>query len=218
MNALAGDDRAELRSLGLGQIADLLSYLHICLEDHDEANNRLLALIDSLPSGKEQTNLADRRRLVTTLHLRIETFYVFSKILLDKTAQAIEHYFGPGRKASLERHSKLRKNLAAFISQKGLSDPPPSLIEKMAEVEARISDYRDHFVTHEQSPRSMKATKFDRAMGETAIVPTRLYSSTVDVLSTSASEPPQMLMRLIESYIIELIDYLSLNADKARTA
>ena len=36
--------------------------------------------------------------LTTRLHLEIESFYLFAKILLDKVAHFVEFYFGPGRK------------------------------------------------------------------------------------------------------------------------
>src|SRR4030095_8890693 len=39
--------------------------------------------------------------LTSRLHLEIESFYLFAKILLDKVAHALEFYFGPARDCSL---------------------------------------------------------------------------------------------------------------------
>jgi len=91
------------------------------------------------------------------LHLRIETFYVFAKILLDNTGQAIEQFHGQGRAASLERHSKVKKNLEFYAEQKQL-ELPPDLLRLVAEVDEEIVRYRDRFVTHEGSPRTIHGT------------------------------------------------------------
>src|SRR5689334_1122524 len=48
------------------------------------------------------------------VHLEIESFYVFAKILLDRFAQLIQLFFGPARDLSLSSHHKLSNNIEQF--------------------------------------------------------------------------------------------------------
>ena len=52
------------------------------------------------------------------LHLEIESYYLFSKIMLDKIVHALEFYFGQGRKKSLDSHDGLVKNSASYVARK----------------------------------------------------------------------------------------------------
>jgi hypothetical protein len=53
-------------------------------------------------------------RLSILLHVEIESFYLFAKILLDKVAHSIEFYFGSVRKRPLDSHDDLYKNLTVY--------------------------------------------------------------------------------------------------------
>jgi len=52
--------------------------------------------------------------LSAELHLQIESYYLFTKIILDDVARAIEFYFDAARRLLLDSHDDLAKNLEGF--------------------------------------------------------------------------------------------------------
>lgn len=123
-----------VRNMVLETISRLAGFLAITLREYEEAAEsfkqnatRQDELAAEAGEGEhtltpEEVTLYEQgTRLALVLHLKIETFYVFAKILLDKTGQTIEHYHGQGQAASLERHSKLLANLETYAEQKRLS-------------------------------------------------------------------------------------------------
>jgi hypothetical protein len=45
--------------------------------------------------------MSQSQGLTSDLHLEIESYYLFAKIILDDVARAIEYYFGPHRGLAL---------------------------------------------------------------------------------------------------------------------
>jgi hypothetical protein len=118
-------------------------------------------------------------------------FHLFGKILLDKLAQVIEHYFGQARKASLASHSKLERNIDSYTAQRGLPPVPPKLRESASELGRGLADFRDYYVVHEASPNVVKGTGFD-SEGRTWLMPVRLYPKGPDADLTC---PSRILLR-----------------------
>jgi hypothetical protein len=87
--------------------------------------------------------LHDEARPTTLIHLEIENFYPFAKILLDKIAHSLEFYFGPGRKKSLDFYNGLVKNFPSYAVAKRLR-LPADFMTIAAGLKKDISDYRDY--------------------------------------------------------------------------
>jgi hypothetical protein len=215
---------AAVRTGGLIQAAQLLKYLELTLAEYDEASERFMKHVrrqmaiaqqrEPVPRDLETDEvqaLHDGEHLAAVLHLRIETFYVFAKVLLDKLAQAIEGFFGEGRTASLSKHSKLRANLREYVNQKGLSSPD-EILDLAESLDQRIVAYRDYYVVHDQSARSFKATMFD-GEGRTRIAAGRLYPRESEMEGVQ-SEVLHDLMEGIEEYIASVCDFVRGNREK----
>jgi hypothetical protein len=199
------DERTYFVRIGaLTQVGSLLEFLAISVEDYALARDAFLADVEERRdemrrhgpgvrrlTDEEVARMDERRRRITVLHFRIETFYVFGKILLDKVAQAIEHYFGQARNTSLARHSRVRRNLEEFARQKGLLAPPARFLEMLDELDRRVVEYRDRYVTHEDSPRTMKATSFIPGEPGVAMISVgRIYPSESELEANVQSESP----------------------------
>src|SRR2546426_1163535 len=127
-------------------------FLLIILGRYKEASNNFIQNTKDLqalfkpgnhPVTTEQGRFLDEGpRLTTALHLEIESFYLFAKILLDRIAHAIEFYFGPARKLPLDSHDHLVKHLEAYGGEKGLSISA-ALMDAAKELKKDISDHRD---------------------------------------------------------------------------
>jgi hypothetical protein len=109
-----------------------------------------------------------------TVYLRIETFYEFAKILLNRLARLIPYYFGHADGVPLSKHRQLPRALPAFAGQKGLT-LPQALTDQADELQRRISDYRDKTITHGHSPRTYRGTAIYLNTGEAMISTHRLY-------------------------------------------
>jgi hypothetical protein len=215
------------------QVAELVGYLEVTAEDYEAASgafldagerrHKLTEEINERLGTSDHETTAEERELLDALglaslrvYLRIETFYVFAKILLDRLAAFIPHYFGEARGVGLSKHSKLEEALPRFAEQKGLT-LAPSLTERVAELTRRVSDYRDKRITHDHSPRTSRGTAYDLGTGEAMIYTYRLYPARPEDESVR-SETPRTLLPLIESYVSEVVAFLDGNSGKADRA
>jgi hypothetical protein len=216
-------------------VRDLIRFLEVTAAEYYQANTawfdsmerwnaEVMANIEAHGGGpaEETAETAKLEKEVVEagliLYLRIETFYLFAKILIDKLARLIPHYFGEARGVGIRAHSRLADHdaLPEFAEQKGLTAVPRSLATLIKEVGKRVSDYRDHLITHAKSPRTMRDIAFQMDTGEAAIVTTKLYPPPGhDSGISTQSETPRTLLPLIGTYVIELLDYLEANRDKA---
>jgi len=198
-------------------------FLEIIHRRHTEASAAFAANTQTLirsvpPKGRgvftpEQAELyAAGDRLSTAVHLEVESFYLFGKILLDESAHAIEYYFGSQRNLPLDSHDDLSKNLTRYAEAKGLQIPG-GFEDIIAGLRKRIADFRDSQIAHEKSPRTVRGTIADPT--DARMVTTRLYPKDNDqqVESESLAE----LINAIGSYVGDhLIGFIESNSAKTR--
>jgi hypothetical protein len=217
------------------QLAQLVGYLEIIADDYAAANDDYLDTYGRYETMRQATmkrvgivtspeqvppeelELARKTDLAgQKLYLRVETFYLFAKILLDQLAAFVPYYLGPGRGVKLSKHSQLKAALPVLAEQKSLSIPD-SLAARIDELTRRISDYRDWHITHGHSPRRFRGMVIDLATGEATVSTHRLYPR--DAAETGQdSETPTTLLPLIENYMIDLFAFIARNSDKAELA
>jgi hypothetical protein len=221
----AGSGReAAARTGGLLRAERLLRYLEVTVADCEQASKQLVAharhqmeIAEQRPGPRdldpdEIEALGDGETLAAVLHLRIETFYVFAKVLLDQLAHAIECYFGRARATPIKitKHSELVDKLTDYASTIGLSSPE-RLLDRANSLTKTVVAFREKPIIHDQSPRSSKATSFD-AEGRTRISDGRIFPSE-DEMKWTESELLHVLMTEIEGYVEEVCFYLRENRE-----
>lgn len=147
------------------------------------------------------------------LHLEIEAFYLFAKILLDKISLSIQFYFGVARSLSLASHGKLTRNIDKYIKTKGLTINP-ELVEHIKKLKEDISDFRDYQIQHipdYRQGRIIRGTGFDRE-GNARISLMALYPTERDKQYNSKLLPE--MLSDIEEYIVQVIDFIENNKNK----
>ncbi len=149
----------------------------------------------------------------TKLHLDIESFYLFAKILLDKLAMAIEFYFGQGRGLSLASHDKLVKNFEQFSAIKSLV-LDQELLTTSKKLKKDISDFRDYQITHvsyDRNARLTRGTLWD-SEGNTKLLLNAIYPTENDrqVETRLLNE----LITDIEDYIVKIVSFVQQNQSK----
>jgi len=234
LNDFVGNERRRfstrddnLFSTAFSQIIRDYDFLQVIIERYKSADKAFLAniktsleLSKSFPSGeshpltKEESRLLEEgRKLTTLLHLEIESFYLFVKILLDKVAKFVWFYFGETRGLSLNSHDKLFKNIESYVNMKRLTSLPKKLITLINELK-EVADYRDKMITHEWSPRTMRGTMFDLTLGRSRISSHKLYPKDGD--RQTESNIPDQIVSKIDEYLEEIIKYVTTNRDKTR--
>src|SRR5438309_11034108 len=149
-------------AFSLSQISRYHKFTTVIFERHKTVSEEFIAKLKAghqlFLEGTHAINDAqllyfdESARLSVLLHLEIESFYLFAKILLDKVAHSAEFYFGPVRGRPLDSHDDLCKNLSAYAEQKALT-LSPDFLKLAAGLKKDISDYRDYEIAHEKSPR-----------------------------------------------------------------
>lgn len=163
---------------------------------------------------EEQMQLLNKGQEITTvLHLEIEAYYLFAKILLDKVAMAIEFYFGQARGLPLDSHDDLAKNFEKYIAAKKLTTLPDDIRKLIQTLKEHISDYRDKEIAHEKSPRTMKATMFSHGANSTVwVASTKIYPTARD--KQVESKEIDGVMNLIDEYISGIVKYVQENEER----
>jgi hypothetical protein len=149
------------------------------------------------------------------VHLEIESFYLLAKILLDRLAMHVEYIFGAARGSSLGSHHKLIDDLLAYVKDRGLSTPPPALLEKARQLREKISDYRDDEIAHATNPRVTSGTSIS-GDGRVTINRGMLYPTDRDQIRERESLTPVELGALLDGYVSELVAYLRSNIHHAK--
>lgn len=221
-NRFAVDD-GNIFAFAFSKVTRRWAFLEIIRQRHQDASAAFIsnseAFRATIKPGGPHTMTQDQMKLQAEgwplsnlVHLEIESFYLFAKILLDELAHAIENYFGPARGLSLDSHDDLAKSLRAYAAAKGLTIPE-EFENSVLDLRQRISDFRDQQIAHEKSPRTMRGTTWD-ATGEVMLATNRLYPKGSD--KQVNSETLGGLMAALEAHIGSVISFVEANRSRAR--
>ncbi len=208
--------------MSFSQISRYYAFLEIVLKRYKDVSARFVANTSALQdcvlpgthplTGRSWDIYEENTKLTIELHLEIESFYLFGKILLDKIARSLEFYFGQVRKKPLSSHDDLVKNFVSFAEQKALA-LPPDFRELAADLKRDVSDYRDYEIAHQNSPKRMTGTAFDME-GNTRIMGTKLYPTDRD--QQRESKILDDLMKDIDRYIDQTIEIVKSNQSRTK--
>jgi hypothetical protein len=166
-----------------------------------------VALQPMLAAGGSRSLTEDEHRVLTyrgnlssCVVLEIESFYLFSKIFLDRIAIFIEHYFGKLRNVSVHSHDKLFKNHINFMQGHDVV-VPAEFGATLLDLKRRIADFRDYQIAHEQGMRTIRGATWIPG-GEPRIIMAPAHPSTRKIGTIQAeSEDLGLLTREIDKYI-----------------
>jgi len=151
--------------------------------------------------------------LTLELHLEIETFYLFAKILLDKVARFVENNFGAVRSLALDSHDDFTKRLNKYMTAKDLS-VPKELPTLSRELKQRIADFRDYQIAHEKSPRTLHYTAWGGENKPPRLALTRIYPLPGEEQQSESGNLDEILF-LLDSYMRCLIELVATNRQKS---
>ncbi len=143
----------------------------------------------------------------------IESFFLFAKILLDKMALFIRYYYGEPRGLKLGSHDKLEKNFKKLCDGLNLTTNPDFLLQ-MKRMKTEIPDFRDNWIAHDDSPRTLRGTTIDgphQGLSIGCVFPTE------SDLHVRASDPISLGSN-IDIYLGLFMDFISENGPLSRDA
>ena len=212
-------------------------FLHVIHSRYDELDR---VFLDAMHRQKQAVNRAIEQkvgpRAVTTeelqeslriagisdrLHLEIESFYIFSKILVDRMADTFAFFFGFTWRWRGSTHGKLAKEFDSRCKCLGFGEAP-ELQKLMAEVQKRIVQYRTDDIEHVSEPGLMHATMFHMTEGKALIAPSVVCPADAEAAGQKYAEKraeiPGELCPLIDSYAAALLGFFEANMDKSIAA
>jgi hypothetical protein len=145
-------------------------FLKVILERYKDASKAYIGAtlaLTGLNAGKPLVNSQiEREKIIqdlgksgVSLHLEIESFFLFSKIYLDHLSMAFERYFGQARDISLNSHGKFVKYIDKYAAQMSIN-LSPEFVNMALLLKNHICEYRDKQIAHMQNPRRVYATSF----------------------------------------------------------
>jgi len=179
------------------------AWFHTFAKDQEPRKSRQL-------TPEEFARLQESGRIGVMLHLEIESFYLFTKIMLDRVARLVEFLFGAARRLSMDSHDDLVKSLPDYLRDKGLTtSQPEQLMDTVRLLKERIADHRDYEIAHAKSPRAAWATTWGPAAAGPRIARFMIYPGERD--TQKESESLEKLLPLVDDYLRMVMRLISDN-------
>lgn len=213
-------------AFSLAQPARYLGFIETIMGRYAESSYEFMTSIRSLQSSvskgsRELTandikQLEANAKLAQLVHLEIESFYLFAKILLNKLALFVQDYFGKVQGCPLTSHDGLSKKIHQYVQDTELR-LPDGFIERCVWLKEHISDFRDKQISHLKNPRSMYVTMFNLNNPNARIGITNLYPNDRE-LQRSQIESEELPILLIElyAYIDQICELVTTNRSRSR--
>jgi hypothetical protein len=152
---------------------------------------------------------AEMGDLLDIAHIDLETFYLFSKTVLERVAQYVELYFGPEPKLSVRTHEKLRANFDEYTTRRGVV-VPDELRATLDSVHENIFAHQADSATNDsrqaQSPSDLMMAHTENRPGPNGA------TGAVTQLSLTTGQ----LVQVVDAYLRSIVDLVKRNPNRAR--
>lgn len=150
------------------------------------------------------------------LHLEIESFYVFAKLLLDRIADTFGYYFGVTWHKFGSSYVKLTGQFEQICAAKDLTLQYADLPKILHDLRERIVEYRTDVIEHVSDPRLLRGTSWG-ADKKPKIITSPLYPSESEFPQYEQKETENLdeLITMLEQYIAMMVDFFETNWEKS---
>ena len=204
------------------------AFLEVIVRRYEDANaeyqvfsRRAMEQMRESPGGTRRltaAEIADQARwfeVTLTLHLEIESFYQFSKILLDRLADVVYLYFGEPRPSKGSSHSRLVTAAGFERLCREHAVAGDAVLPLLTDLHTRVVRHETDVIEHLLEPRSTPGTSsgpLGRAAISMGLVAPDPATSTFD---TRMTEDPAALLTAIDRYITTIAGFLEANLEKS---
>jgi hypothetical protein len=198
-----------------------LEYLRLALSELEQVRREYVALSTKHPktvfSDPSNADLFENwRRMAyvsTLLHMRIETFFYYAKVLTDRVADTVREYFGLPRQTFGSSHSKLIER----IDRLGVR-VPRSTAALANEVKTRVVDVKTRIFEHFAEARTIRTPIVDGSGAVKMIIGMGLPGPSGEAapsIGHQVADDPKQLLDVIERYIGEMTRLMKSNVSKS---
>lgn len=175
------------------------------------------------PSGLLTPNEMEEMRrgaeLTARLHLQVESFYVFTKILLDRIAETFGFLFDKKFTSFGSTHVQLKRGFPNICATKGLRIEPTDIPTLLVQLETRIVKHRTDIIEHLQNPATWHATVWGADQKNKIVLQPFLPPETPpNAPPPWQSEDLDELILLLNRYVTAMIDFFEVNIEKSALA
>lgn len=214
--SLTGSEAARELAAAIGVWRKYRIFLQVALDRYGAVTREQGAMVKALFESKGPVDgeevMARVRWLMTLTVFEVESFYVFLKILLDRTAETFAKYFGDiklTKRGSTHRH--LARDIETIAETRGLA-LDAGLVQLMRDFVDRVIGYRNDAIEHVPTLHPvLLATSTVTAEGGHDI-------HIAGAGAPTASESPEVLLRDADRYLVMLVDCLEANRARSRCA
>ena len=204
-------------AMALGNVSRYYHFLELIVARYEVASANMRGTFQATMTLTEHSHptyvaarFEEQSQASMLVQIEIESFYIFSKIVLDKLAQFIDRFFGQIRGVRLLSHAKLAKSIGNFTIQKELVISQEHL-GQIASLESAICHYRDKQISHNYNLRIAHGTSWS-SDGGVKINSTSLYPKEHD--ADANSDDIVLLLHDIDCYISSTLAFISSNLDR----
>ena len=155
------------------------------------------------------------------LHLEIESFYLFAKLFLDRTADALAYFFGFKWGGLGSTFSKLAEKYDGQKQYRKHLPPLPEPLKKIImELKEQIVEHKTDTIEHVQEAGLTHATTYSEELAPdgTTVVKTRIYPMVVAASPSGRSphqdtQTPDEIFLKLNAYIDAFVDFLETNIE-----
>jgi hypothetical protein len=154
------------------------------------------------------------------LHLEIENLYLFAKLFLDRTADALAYFFGfkwGGRGSTFSKLAEKYDGQRQY--HKHLPPLPEPLRSLITQLKKEIVEHKTDTIEHVQESGLTHATTLSEELSPdgTTVIKTRIYPMVVGSSSSASSyqdtKTPDEIFVKLNAYIDALVDFLGTNIE-----
>ncbi|MGA3285338.1 MAG: hypothetical protein ABSD57_12885 [Verrucomicrobiota bacterium] len=210
-------ERACLVENAAREIKRYAAFLSLVKERATEVSikcNESLRCCVGMPAGKErEERLARFDQFGLKLQLEIESFYLFSKVYLDKTVHFLETYFGRLQNCSFESFSKLSVEQLQILESDYQFQIQPKLREVIEKLMKVVIEFRDKKIIHQKTPRLLRGLNW-QIDGKVSMASGFLYPKQTE--QQFQSMDVEELWAWLESYTNLFTEFVMQNSAKAK--
>ncbi len=220
------DSNGTILGLSIGQWLRYYNFLLILKEQHEQLSSQFQEMSVTIETetpedfGEISNSKFEKfSALNCEVQLQFEAFYLFSKILLDRTADSFNYYFDLKGSMGGSSYSKMQREFDSSCRNKNLVNDRIDFSEVMAWLQEHLVKDRNKKIEHTNNPRLIHG--FGPGSDNSLIINRMVFypSDSEDNQTKHQIAPSKSLKELFQKldlYLIAMVEFLETNKEKIK--
>jgi hypothetical protein len=195
------------------------AFLEEILHRYEAAGAEYIKASDNLWGNSKQIGFTAIQELTQRgylVHLEIESFYLFAKILLDRVADMVAEYFGIRWVSAGSSHAELARRFDELCAAADLDGA--SIRPMLEDLQERVIRPRNKMIEHLTDPRRLRTVSIDMRAGKVGLSTAGMIlpePGDMEGIKHSSSADLHDLYAALEAYLLAAIAFLDTNVTKS---